>query len=100
MLCDEKQKPVWFTDRELSAENENVRLCVLSFVVQGKVYSSGWNSEGQLGLGDTTERASFHEISFFNSQYKIKQLSAGSNTSAALTGRCPLLTLIAYCHIQ
>ncbi|CAI9576151.1 unnamed protein product, partial [Staurois parvus] len=53
--------------------------------VQGKVYSSGWNSEGQLGLGDTTERASFHEISIFYSQYKIKQLSAGSNTSAALT---------------
>ncbi|XP_075052535.1 X-linked retinitis pigmentosa GTPase regulator isoform X2 [Mixophyes fleayi] len=53
--------------------------------VQGKVYSSGWNSEGQLGLGDTTERTSFHEITFFNTQYKIKQLSAGSNTSAALT---------------
>ncbi|XP_018409008.1 PREDICTED: X-linked retinitis pigmentosa GTPase regulator [Nanorana parkeri] len=71
--------------KALSAENENVRSCVLSFVVQGKVYSSGWNSEGQLGLGDTTERSSFHEISFFSSQHKIKQLSAGSNTSAALT---------------
>ncbi|KAM9320225.1 LOW QUALITY PROTEIN: X-linked retinitis pigmentosa GTPase regulator [Gastrophryne carolinensis] len=53
--------------------------------VQGKVYSSGWNSEGQLGHGDTTERTSFHEIVFFSSQTKIKQLSAGSNTSAALT---------------
>ncbi|XP_069802363.1 X-linked retinitis pigmentosa GTPase regulator-like [Dendropsophus ebraccatus] len=52
---------------------------------QGKIYSSGWNSEGQLGLGDTTERSSFHEIPFFNEQHKIKQLSAGSNTSAALT---------------
>ncbi|XP_066456047.1 X-linked retinitis pigmentosa GTPase regulator isoform X2 [Eleutherodactylus coqui] len=53
--------------------------------VQGKVYSSGWNSEGQLGLGDTTERSSFHEVTFFNGQYKVKQLSAGSNTSAVLT---------------
>ncbi|XP_063811641.1 X-linked retinitis pigmentosa GTPase regulator isoform X2 [Pseudophryne corroboree] len=52
---------------------------------RGKVYSSGWNSEGQLGLGDTTERTSFQEITLFNAQDKIKQLSAGSNTSAALT---------------
>ncbi|MEE6522153.1 hypothetical protein FKM82_020561 [Ascaphus truei] len=54
-------------------------------ICHGRIYSSGGNSEGQLGLGDTTERASFQEISFFNTQYKIKQLSAGSNTSAALT---------------
>ncbi|XP_034504633.1 X-linked retinitis pigmentosa GTPase regulator isoform X9 [Ailuropoda melanoleuca] len=51
----------------------------------GKVYASGGNNEGQLGLGDTDERNSFHLISFFTSQRKIKQLSAGSNTSAALT---------------
>ncbi|XP_075437928.1 X-linked retinitis pigmentosa GTPase regulator-like isoform X2 [Ascaphus truei] len=57
----------------------------LVYTGHGRIYSSGGNSEGQLGLGDTTERASFQEISFFNTQYKIKQLSAGSNTSAALT---------------
>ncbi|XP_032739035.1 X-linked retinitis pigmentosa GTPase regulator isoform X2 [Lontra canadensis] len=51
----------------------------------GKVYAAGGNNEGQLGLGDTDERNSFHLISFFTSQRKIKQLSAGSNTSAALT---------------
>ncbi|XP_045327677.1 X-linked retinitis pigmentosa GTPase regulator isoform X4 [Leopardus geoffroyi] len=51
----------------------------------GKVYAAGGNNEGQLGLGDTEERNTFHLISFFTSQYKIKQLSAGSNTSAALT---------------
>ncbi|XP_059012671.1 X-linked retinitis pigmentosa GTPase regulator isoform X1 [Mustela lutreola] len=51
----------------------------------GKVYAAGGNNEGQLGLGDTDERNSFHLISFFTSQHKIKQLSAGSNTSAALT---------------
>ncbi|XP_022363525.1 X-linked retinitis pigmentosa GTPase regulator [Enhydra lutris kenyoni] len=52
---------------------------------EGKVYAAGGNNEGQLGLGDTDERNSFHLISFFTSQRKIKQLSAGSNTSAALT---------------
>ncbi|OCT91702.1 hypothetical protein XELAEV_18014764mg [Xenopus laevis] len=57
----------------------------LLYTEQGKLYSSGGNSEGQLGLGDTSGRTSFQEISFFNTQYKIKQLSAGSNTSAALT---------------
>lgn len=75
--------------KALRSEKVKLTACgrnhTLICTVQGKVYSSGWNSEGQLGLGDTTERASFHEIPFFNSQYKIKQLSAGSNTSAALT---------------
>ncbi|XP_003799962.1 X-linked retinitis pigmentosa GTPase regulator [Otolemur garnettii] len=51
----------------------------------GNVYATGGNNEGQLGLGDTDERDTFHLISFFTSQHKIKQLSAGSNTSAALT---------------
>uniref|UniRef100_A0A4X1U6C7 X-linked retinitis pigmentosa GTPase regulator n=1 Tax=Sus scrofa TaxID=9823 RepID=A0A4X1U6C7_PIG len=51
----------------------------------GKVYAAGGNNEGQLGLGDTEERNTFHVINFFTSQHKIKQLSAGSNTSAALT---------------
>nr|ABB03733.1 RPGR 1-19 isoform [Xenopus tropicalis] len=57
----------------------------LVYTEQGKLYSSGGNSEGQLGLGDTAGRTSFQEISFFTAQYKIKQLSAGSNMSAALT---------------
>ncbi|XP_073214379.1 X-linked retinitis pigmentosa GTPase regulator-like isoform X4 [Lepidochelys kempii] len=52
---------------------------------RGHVYAAGGNSEGQLGLGDTEERNAFHLISFFTNQYKIKQLAAGSYTSAALT---------------
>nr|XP_056717793.1 X-linked retinitis pigmentosa GTPase regulator [Euleptes europaea] len=52
---------------------------------QGKVWAAGGNSEGQLGLGDTKERSTFHRISFFTNQLKIKQLAAGSSTSAALT---------------
>uniref|UniRef100_A0A2K5HJK3 X-linked retinitis pigmentosa GTPase regulator n=1 Tax=Colobus angolensis palliatus TaxID=336983 RepID=A0A2K5HJK3_COLAP len=51
----------------------------------GSVYATGGNDEGQLGLGDTEERNTFHVISFFTSEHKIKQLSAGSNTLAALT---------------
>ncbi|XP_049623070.1 X-linked retinitis pigmentosa GTPase regulator [Suncus etruscus] len=51
----------------------------------GHVYSAGGNNEGQLGLGDTEDRNSFQLISFFTSRSKIKQLAAGSNTSAALT---------------
>ncbi|XP_068921783.1 X-linked retinitis pigmentosa GTPase regulator isoform X2 [Petaurus breviceps papuanus] len=57
----------------------------LVYTEEGNVYAAGGNSEGQLGLGDTEERTTFHLVSFFTSQYKIKQLSAGSNTSAALT---------------
>ncbi|XP_056414892.1 X-linked retinitis pigmentosa GTPase regulator isoform X2 [Hyla sarda] len=75
--------------KALKSEKIKLAACgrnhTLVCTAQGKIYSSGWNSEGQLGLGDTTERSSFHEILFFNGQNKIKQLSAGSNTSAALT---------------
>uniref|UniRef100_A0AAQ6A6T9 X-linked retinitis pigmentosa GTPase regulator n=1 Tax=Amphiprion ocellaris TaxID=80972 RepID=A0AAQ6A6T9_AMPOC len=52
---------------------------------QGKVYASGGNSEGQLGLGDCDERTAFCRVDFFNSHGPIKMLAAGSNTSAALT---------------
>uniref|UniRef100_A0A8C9I0Q6 Regulator of chromosome condensation n=1 Tax=Piliocolobus tephrosceles TaxID=591936 RepID=A0A8C9I0Q6_9PRIM len=58
----------------------------------GNVYATGGNDEGQLGLGDTEERNTFHVISFFTSERKIKQLSAGSNTSAALTGEACFLS--------
>ncbi|XP_076211614.1 X-linked retinitis pigmentosa GTPase regulator isoform X2 [Aptenodytes patagonicus] len=52
---------------------------------KGNVYAAGGNSEGQLGLGDTEERTTFHLIRFFTNQHKIKQLAAGSYTSAAVT---------------
>ncbi|XP_028255527.1 X-linked retinitis pigmentosa GTPase regulator-like isoform X3 [Parambassis ranga] len=52
---------------------------------KGKVYTSGGNSEGQLGLGDYEERTTFHRVGFFNALGPIKMLAAGSNTSAALT---------------
>lgn len=51
------------------------------------MYAAGGNGEGQLGLGDTEERTTFHLISFFTNQHKIKQLAAGSYTSAAVTGK-------------
>ncbi|XP_066475893.1 X-linked retinitis pigmentosa GTPase regulator isoform X2 [Tiliqua scincoides] len=57
----------------------------LIYTEQGNVYAAGGNSEGQLGLSDTEERSTFHRISFFTNQHKIKQLAAGSYTSAALT---------------
>ncbi|XP_012976325.1 X-linked retinitis pigmentosa GTPase regulator isoform X3 [Mesocricetus auratus] len=52
---------------------------------RGSVYAAGGNNEGQLGLGDTDDRDTFHQIFFFTSKDNIKQLSAGANTSAALT---------------
>lgn len=57
-----------------------------ALIAQGKVFSSGGNSEGQLGLGDCDERTSFHRILALDSKGPIKMLAAGSNTSAALTG--------------
>ncbi|XP_029141530.1 X-linked retinitis pigmentosa GTPase regulator [Protobothrops mucrosquamatus] len=57
----------------------------LIYTEKGNLYATGGNSEGQLGLGDTEERSAFHLVSYFTSQPKIKQLAAGSYTSAALT---------------
>ena len=48
---------------------------------------TGGNGEGQLGLGDCEERTSFQRLGFFGSHRPVKMLAAGSNTSAALTGK-------------
>ncbi|NXH35546.1 RPGR regulator, partial [Myiagra hebetior] len=75
--------------KALKPEKPKLAVCgrnhTLVYTEKGNVYAAGGNSEGQLGLGDTEERTTFHLISFFTSQHKIKQLSAGSYTSAAVT---------------
>ncbi|KAG8136414.1 hypothetical protein E2320_004995, partial [Naja naja] len=59
--------------------------CTFFCTENGNLYATGGNSEGQLGLGGTEERSAFHLVNYFTSQHKIKQLAAGSYTSAALT---------------
>lgn len=75
--------------KALKSEKVKLAACgrnhTLVYTDRGSVYAAGGNSEGQLGLGHTEEATGFQEITFFTNQYKIKQLSAGSNTSAALT---------------
>ncbi|XP_056287178.1 retinitis pigmentosa GTPase regulator b isoform X2 [Pseudoliparis swirei] len=75
--------------KALKSENVQFVACgrnhTLLHTAQGKVFASGGNGEGQLGLGDCEERTSFQRIGFFDSRGPIKMLAAGSNTSAALT---------------
>ncbi|NXH20532.1 RPGR regulator, partial [Bucco capensis] len=75
--------------KALKPEKPKLAVCgrnhTLVYTEKGNVYAAGGNSEGQLGLGDTEERTTFHVISFFTKQHKIKQLAAGSYTSAAVT---------------
>ncbi|NXM29491.1 RPGR regulator, partial [Oxyruncus cristatus] len=75
--------------KALKPEKPKLAVCgrnhTLVYTEKGNVYAAGGNSEGQLGLGDTEERTTFHLVSFFTSQHKIKQLAAGSYTSAAVT---------------
>ncbi|NXL84619.1 RPGR regulator, partial [Alectura lathami] len=75
--------------KALKPEKTKLAVCgrnhTLVYTEKGNVYAAGGNSEGQLGLGDTEERTTFHLISFFTDQHKIKQLAAGSYTSAAVT---------------
>ncbi|XP_063354868.1 X-linked retinitis pigmentosa GTPase regulator [Pelmatolapia mariae] len=51
----------------------------------GSVYSAGSNQDGQLGLGHCDKSAYFHLLRPFCDWAPIKMLSAGCNTSAALT---------------
>lgn len=60
------------------------RLCI--FVGRGTVYGTGSNQDGQLGLGHCISTASFHLLHPFCNPAPIRMLSAGCNTSAALTG--------------
>lgn len=55
------------------------------FAACGNLYAAGGNNEGQLGLGDFKERPSFQLVEFFIKHGPIKMLTAGSNTSAAIT---------------
>ncbi|XP_048145087.1 X-linked retinitis pigmentosa GTPase regulator [Corvus hawaiiensis] len=75
--------------KALKPEKPKLAVCgrnhTLVYTEKGNVYAAGGNSEGQLGLGDTEERTTFHLIRFFTNRHKIKQLSAGSYTSAAVT---------------
>ncbi|XP_031412595.1 X-linked retinitis pigmentosa GTPase regulator [Meleagris gallopavo] len=75
--------------KALKPEKTKLAVCgrnhTLVYTENGNMYAAGGNGEGQLGLGDTEERTTFHLISFFTNQHKIKQLAAGSYTSAAVT---------------
>ncbi|NWI88999.1 RPGR regulator, partial [Pitta sordida] len=75
--------------KDLKPEKPKLAVCgrnhTLVYTEKGNMYAAGGNSEGQLGLGDTEERTTFHLISFFTNRHKIKQLAAGSYTSAAVT---------------
>ncbi|XP_033864030.2 X-linked retinitis pigmentosa GTPase regulator-like isoform X2 [Acipenser ruthenus] len=74
--------------KALKSENVKLTACgrnhTIVYTAKGNIYTAGGNNEGQLGLGDTEERTSFHQVDFFTGQCKIKQLAAGSNISAAL----------------
>ncbi|KAM7380411.1 hypothetical protein PAMP_003712 [Pampus punctatissimus] len=52
---------------------------------RGSVYGAGSNQEGQLGLGHCSNTTSFQMLHPFCENAPIKMLSAGCNTSAALT---------------
>ncbi|XP_062906894.1 X-linked retinitis pigmentosa GTPase regulator [Mobula hypostoma] len=75
--------------KALKSERVKLAACgrshTLVWTEQGNTYAAGDNSEGQLGLGTNEERTAFQRVEYFRDKQKIKQLSAGSNISAALT---------------
>jgi alpha-tubulin suppressor-like RCC1 family protein len=55
----------------------------LAMTSDGKVYAAGYNHYGQLGLGDTIDRARFTEVSSLSGK-KITAIAAGGEHSLAL----------------
>lgn len=60
--------------------------CLL-FSDTNAIYSVGCNDEGQLGTGDT-EHQSVPQFVELDEDQSIRQVSAGSNHTALLTGNC------------
>jgi len=56
---------------------------------EGKVWAAGWNSEGQLGLGNTSNQTSFRGVTFngLTPGTKITSISAGGKHSLALDSK-------------
>lgn len=60
-------------------------MIVLFCAEEGNIYSFGSNSEGQLGIADAPDQyAPRHVVSLEPANYKM--LTAGSDSSMALTG--------------
>uniref|UniRef100_A0A8C6UHW5 RCC1-like domain-containing protein n=1 Tax=Neogobius melanostomus TaxID=47308 RepID=A0A8C6UHW5_9GOBI len=81
--------------KALKSERVHLVACgrnhTLVCTADGKLFASGGNSEGQLGLGDCEERTTFHRV-HLDSNEPIRMLAAGSNMSAALTADGGLYT--------
>lgn len=59
---------------------------VLIYTEDNRIFASGWNNKGQLGLGDIKDRSTFEEIPIaLELDERVHQLSCGWDTSAILT---------------
>ncbi|KAL7866021.1 hypothetical protein SRHO_G00112680 [Serrasalmus rhombeus] len=80
-------KPVYV--KALKGERVQFAACGTNHTIvstsQGEIFATGRNNEGQLGLGHCDDRTSFELLHPFCDRAPIKLLSAGCNTSAALT---------------
>lgn len=56
--------------------------CVFVISDKGRIYSSGYNGHGELGLGNTTNRNKFQRVNGFGSNAKYFTVSVGQNDAA------------------
>jgi alpha-tubulin suppressor-like RCC1 family protein len=68
----------------LSAGGSNIGSHSLALSDNGKVYATGYNNYGQLGLGNNTDRTTFAEVTSLSGK-NITAISAGSFYSFALS---------------
>ncbi|XP_052004315.1 trichohyalin [Xyrauchen texanus] len=80
-------KPIYV--KALKVERIQLVACgtdhTLVSTLQGEVFATGGNSDGQLGLGHCNDSISFQRLHPFCDSAPIKLLSAGNHTSAVLT---------------
>jgi alpha-tubulin suppressor-like RCC1 family protein len=61
-------------------------------VDDGRVFSAGGNTHGQLGLGDTADRAIFTHVAALAGQ-EIRRVACGAAHAAAVSGTALFLSL-------
>ncbi len=56
------------------------------YLMGGEIYASGYNAQGQLGLGDTVNRSAFTKVSGLTNIIKIAAVNSYNNTTGSAFG--------------
>ncbi len=79
-----------------------IRASISCFLAEGKCYSCGWNSKGQLGLGACYDKTASKLVAVATDPVDVRcvRVSAGWDFSLVITGRRKSLTAEPYIYSE